>query len=150
MDENTREESQPIRVHIVAEDPRFPLICINGRFTYGMQIDPETGDVDPTRRCICSAHSDSECICDLNSRISQPAPVKSVSFSDSEDSARLVKDRSWSEYPTGTKVHAYNGGHWIKTPNGWKWFCGATFPTPGGDAIGACVELPNSPVVHHP
>jgi len=64
---------------------------------------------------------------------------------------RLWKDRdwseypNWSEYPTGTKAHAYNGGHWTKMPNGWKWFCGDTFPTPGGDAIGACIELPNIP-----
>jgi hypothetical protein len=59
-------------------------------------------------------------------------------------SARLWKDRNWSEYPIGTKAHAYNGGHWTKMPNGWKWFCGDTFATPGGDAIGACIELPNN------
>ena len=63
-------------------------------------------------------------------------------------SARLWKDRDWSEYPVGTKAHAYNGGHWTKMPNGWKWFCGDTFPMPGGDAIGACIELPNKPLTN--
>jgi len=54
----------------------------------------------------------------------------------------LPIDRRWSEYPIGTKAHAFNGGYWIKTDMGWKWYCGATFPTPGGDACGNCVELP--------
>jgi hypothetical protein len=58
-------------------------------------------------------------------------------------SDRLRKDRDWGDYPLGTKAHAYNGGYWIRVSNGWKWSCGDTFPTPGGDAIGACVELPN-------
>ena len=61
-------------------------------------------------------------------------------------SARLWKDRDWNAYPLGTKAHAYNGGHWTRVRNGWKWFCGDTFPTPGGDAIGACIELPNNSV----
>lgn len=58
-------EEPEITAHIVAEDPRYPILCINGKFTYGMRIDPETGDVDPTRLCICAAHSDNECICNL-------------------------------------------------------------------------------------
>ena len=64
----------------------------------------------------------------------------------SAKSGRLWKDRDWSDYPLGTKAHAYNGGHWMRVPAGWKWFCGSTFPTPGGDAIGACIELPNNAV----
>ena len=52
------------------------------------------------------------------------------------------QDRDWSEYPIGTKAHAFMGGYWIKTESGWKWNSGSTFPTPGGDAIGRCVELP--------
>jgi hypothetical protein len=58
-------------------------------------------------------------------------------------SARLWKDRDWNDYPIGTKAHAFNGGHWTRIRDGWKWFCGDTFPTPGGNAIGACIELPN-------
>lgn len=54
----------------------------------------------------------------------------------------LVKDRDWRDYPLGTKAHAYNGGYWVRVVNGWKWFSGSTFPTPGADAIGKCVELP--------
>ena len=54
----------------------------------------------------------------------------------------LKKDRDWVEYPIGTKAHAYNGGYWIRVKTGWKWHCGATFPSPGGDAIGKCIELP--------
>ena len=53
----------------------------------------------------------------------------------------IEKDRPWSEYPVGTKAYAYNGGHWIRVANGWKWFCGDIFPTPGGSAIGKCVEI---------
>lgn len=55
---------------------------------------------------------------------------------------KLPVDRPWSEYPIGTKAHAFNGGYWIRVPLGWKWCCGATFPTPGGDACGNCIELP--------
>ena len=55
---------------------------------------------------------------------------------------RRRKDRPWGKYPIGTKAHAYNGGHWIRVARGWKWHCGEVFPTPGGDAIGKCIELP--------
>lgn len=51
------------------------------------------------------------------------------------------QDRPWNEYPLGTKAHAFMGGFWIRVALGWKWCTGATFPTPGGDAIGQCVEL---------
>lgn len=57
-------------------------------------------------------------------------------------SVRRSKDRPWNEYPVGTKVHAYDGGFWIRVERGWKWCSGDTFPTPGGDATGACIELP--------
>jgi hypothetical protein len=53
-------------------------------------------------------------------------------------------DRPWDEYPMGTKAHAFNGGYWIRVQRGWKWFSGDTFPTPGGDACGACIEFPES------
>jgi hypothetical protein len=39
------------------------------------------------------------------------------------------------------------GGHWIRVEDGWKWHNGATFPSPGGDAVGCCIELPNSPLI---
>jgi hypothetical protein len=52
------------------------------------------------------------------------------------DTQRQRKDRPWSDYPTGTKAHACNGGHWIKQPDAWwKWFTGDAFPTPGADAF---------------
>jgi hypothetical protein len=44
----------------------------------------------------------------------------------------------------GTKAHAFNGGYWIRVQRGWKWFSGDTFPRPGGDACGACIEFPES------
>jgi hypothetical protein len=61
---------------------------------------------------------------------------------------KLPRDRNWSEYPPGTKAHAYNGGAWLKLESGgWQWnghtsSPGSTFPTPGADAFGRCVELP--------
>lgn len=51
-------------------------------------------------------------------------------------------DKPWSEYPIGTKAHAFNGGFWIKVKTGWKWCTGSIFPTPGGDACGYCIDLP--------
>jgi hypothetical protein len=51
-------------------------------------------------------------------------------------------DRPWSEYPIGTKAFAIRGGHWTKTESGWKWWNGATYPTPGVDAYS--VELPTT------
>lgn len=44
----------------------------------------------------------------------------------------IDSDRSWSEYPIGTKARqGWKGGHWEKTNRGWKWCTGDTFPTPG-------------------
>lgn len=58
---------------------------------------------------------------------------------------RLRVDRPWDLYPVGTKAHAVTGGHWIRIEDGgWKWCTGDTFPTPGGDACGACIELPEA------
>ncbi len=51
-------------------------------------------------------------------------------------------DRPWEEYPVDTKAFALMGGHWTKTYRGWKWFNGATFPTPGADAFR--VQLPST------
>jgi len=44
-----------------------------------------------------------------------------------------TQDREWLDYPNGTKAYSYTGGHWVKVPSGWQWFCGSTFPTPGAD-----------------
>lgn len=52
------------------------------------------------------------------------------------------QDMSWDEYSLGTKAYAVNGGYWIRIKQGWKWCTGATFPTPGGDAI--YIELPEN------
>ena len=52
------------------------------------------------------------------------------------------KDRCWSAYPLGTKAHAYNGGYWLRVLEGWRWCSGDTFPIPGGDAMGDCIEMP--------
>jgi hypothetical protein len=62
----------------------------------------------------------------------------------------LRQDRDWRDYPLGTKAHAYNGGAWLRTERGWTWnghtrAPGSTFPTPGADAFGKCVELPTQP-----
>ncbi len=51
---------------------------------------------------------------------------------------------AWNIFPVGTKAHAIMGAYWVKTERGWKWFSGATFPTPGADV--ARIELPD-PVV---
>ena len=65
-----------------------------------------------------------------------------------ECGARIQQqDRIWSDYPLGTLAHAYNGGAWLRVHGGWQWNGhtpnpGDTFYTPGGEAIGACVELP--------
>lgn len=56
----------------------------------------------------------------------------------------LKKDREWRDYPIDTKAHAFNGGYWVKVENGWKYCTGSTFTTPGGDAIGNCIELPHN------
>lgn len=43
-------------------------------------------------------------------------------------------DRPWVDYPVGTLAHSITGGHCIRRTDGWKWWDGATFPTPGADA----------------
>lgn len=63
---------------------------------------------------------------------------------------RLRQDRPWKEYPMGTKAHAYDGGYWIRVFWGWKWHASDTFPTPGGSAVGACIELPTEAVAPQP
>lgn len=52
--------------HIIAEDDRYPLLCINGSQTFGIWLDPDTRKPRSMRRqCLCSAGYDDQCICDL-------------------------------------------------------------------------------------
>lgn len=62
----------------------------------------------------------------------------------------IKRDKDWRAYPIGTKAHAYNGGAWLRTDRGWQWNGGVTFPTPGADAIGYCIELPENASVKIP
>ncbi len=63
--ENQKDETPEITAHIIAEDPRYPILCINGKFIYGLDINPETGEIGRERLCICAARDDNECICTL-------------------------------------------------------------------------------------
>ena len=62
------------------------------------------------------------------------------------ESTRRERRHEWREYPLGTKAHSITGGAWTRVERGWKWGSldgiGGVFPTPGGDAIGKCIELP--------
>lgn len=53
-----------LELHVVVEDPRYPLLCVNGDLNFGVSINAETGDVYGGRGCICHGRGD-ECICDL-------------------------------------------------------------------------------------
>lgn len=67
--DNDESDSRLLEAYIHAEDPRYPTLIIRGQgFIYGLDIDPQTGDIDPQRRCICSARSDRDCICSLESK----------------------------------------------------------------------------------
>lgn len=61
---------------------------------------------------------------------------------------KISIDRPFSEYPIGTKAHSYYGGFWTKVDSGWQWGSstmepGSIFPSPGIDAFGKCIELPD-------
>lgn len=57
---------------------------------------------------------------------------------------RFRVDRPWAEYPIGTKAYACNGGWWVRVAGGWKPNTSKdVFPSPGGDAVGECIELPS-------
>lgn len=52
--------------------------------------------------------------------------------------------KQWREYPAGTKAKCVTGGHWTKLKNNnWQWHAGASFPTPGGDAVEVCLPAEN-------
>ena len=59
------DEYEEFSAHIICEDPRYPTLCINGKFNYGLDFCTKTGKVGRKRQCICAARYDNECICDL-------------------------------------------------------------------------------------
>lgn len=61
----TQDEAEDLRVHVVAEDHRYPLMCVNGDLNFGVSINAETGMPEGGRCCICAARADDFCICDL-------------------------------------------------------------------------------------
>ena len=68
VDPNITEGSvtpEDLRVHVVAEDPRYPTMCVNGDMNFGMSVNAETGMPEGARGCICAARGDDFCICDL-------------------------------------------------------------------------------------
>jgi hypothetical protein len=60
-----QDEAEDLRVHVVAEDPRYPTMCVNGDLNFGVSINAETGMPEGGRVCICAARTDDFCICDL-------------------------------------------------------------------------------------
>lgn len=62
-------------------------------------------------------------------------------MSDYDENKWIRHDRDLRDCHIGTKTRAFGGGYWEKNKRGWKWFCGDTFPTPGGDWDGY-ISLP--------
>ena len=54
-----------LQVHVEAEDPRYPTMCVNGDLTFGISINASTGMPEGPRKCICAAWVGDFCICDL-------------------------------------------------------------------------------------
>ena len=59
------QEKMELRLHVVAEDLRYPLLCVNGDLNFGVWINPRTGDFEGGRGCICASRQNSGCICNL-------------------------------------------------------------------------------------
>lgn len=55
---------------------------------------------------------------------------------------RLRKDREWAQYPIGTKAHAGAGVWWTRVAEGWMSQSSTVYTTPGADALGNCIEMP--------
>lgn len=51
--------------YIVAEDPRYPLIVVQGPRRFGIRFNPDTLEIDPTPECICHAREPGECACSV-------------------------------------------------------------------------------------
>ena len=48
---------------------------------------------------------------------------------------KLDRD-SWSKFPIGTKVHGCNGGYYLKTEEGYKWWgSGTPQQNPGAPSL---------------
>lgn len=65
----TQDEAEDLRVHVVAEDPRSPTMCVNGDLNFGVSINAETGMPEGRRGCICAARADDFCICDIGTNV---------------------------------------------------------------------------------
>jgi len=68
-------DSEDLRAHVVAEDPRYPLLCVNGDLNFGVRLDAETGLPEGGRGCICHARDGDTCICDLGTNAGSEAPL---------------------------------------------------------------------------
>lgn len=60
-----QDDAKNMRVHVVAEDPRYPTMCVNGNLNFGVSINAETGVPEGGRSCICEARASEFCVCDL-------------------------------------------------------------------------------------
>ena len=70
-----QDEHEDLRVHIVAEDPRYPTMCVNGAINFGVSINAETGMPEGGRGCICAARADDFCICDIGTNACDDSSV---------------------------------------------------------------------------
>ncbi len=56
------EEEFGVNAYITGEDPRYPILVIQGDFgSRGWFVDKDTGEL--SRICICDAHNVNECVC---------------------------------------------------------------------------------------
>lgn len=60
------EKEFQVDIFEIKEDPRYPLLCVNGDLNFGIFFDPETRRLNGERVCICNARADDFCICDLD------------------------------------------------------------------------------------
>lgn len=54
------QEGLELDLHVIDEDPRYPLLCVNGALLFGM----EYVDGQIIKRCLCGGGND--CFCDLD------------------------------------------------------------------------------------
>jgi hypothetical protein len=60
--ENQKVGEHGINSYIVAEDPRYPTLVLQGDFgSVGYDLNSSTGEL--RKVCICAAHSSNECTC---------------------------------------------------------------------------------------
>jgi hypothetical protein len=59
---------EDISVDIVAEDPRYPILTVQGKFgTVGYALNKDTGELE--RVCICGARGYGDCCCGVYDHI---------------------------------------------------------------------------------